>query len=123
MANYIFTNAVVDQSPSDIWRILVSTLNVGDKFYSIGDPPKIYVIATVTDEVISYKGDDRSGGIPEDIDKTSFDVIVDGLKKMVMFNTNSSKQLFNKAKIYKKRSPMFALLLTNEIIMRKNKSV
>lgn len=35
---------------------------------------------------------------------------------MVTFNTSTSKAVFKESKIHKKRSPMFALLVSSEVI-------
>lgn len=121
MVDYILSKTTLNESPEDIWTTLLSTLNIGDHFFSVGNSPKRYTITNMSINTISYKGNDRSGGIPEDITKDSFIALVDGLKGMHTFNTDTSKELFKGAKIYKKRSPMFALLLGNKIIERERK--
>jgi hypothetical protein len=57
-------------------------------------------------------------GQPEIITLDDFVTIIERLKVLKQFNTSSAKESFKGTKIYKKRSPFFALLLSSGVIER-----
>lgn len=114
MANYKFNNAYHDIDADDIWKKLVDSIQVDTEFQSVGKAHRTYKIESVQSEVISFSGDRRKE--VEDIDQSSFVDVLSKLKTMEVFNTNSSKHHFKGTLIYAKRSPIFGLLLTKEII-------
>lgn len=75
-----------------------------------------YTINYINNEELSFSADTRSGGNPEFITKEDFLKVMASLKKLKEFNTSSAKEVFLGSKIYQKRSPMFALLHSSEII-------
>jgi hypothetical protein len=103
------------QLPEQLWNFIQNGLskNVIIKSTHVGVS---YIINYVDDQEISFSAGTRNGGNPELIGKSDFLKVVDGLKAVEEFNTSSTKELFLGTKIYRKRSPMFALLHASGII-------
>lgn len=117
MADYTFTKDSTDLSSNEIWTKTNQSLKNGKVINSISNIP--YSITDISTTSISYTGEDRSNGEPELISKECFIKVVEGLKKLGTFNSNQSKSIFQQTKIYRKRSPMFAILLTTSLIEKK----
>jgi len=107
-------SAFEDLEGKEIWNKLIESLQSGTEFQSVGNTPKTYKIVHVETNSFSFSGGDRKE--VEDIDRFSFIDVINKLKTMEVFNTNSSKHHFEGTDIYAKRSPLFGLLLTKGII-------
>lgn len=75
-----------------------------------------YTINYVTNEAISFSAATRNVGEPEEILYTDFSVVIERLQALKNFNTNTAKESFKGTRIYKKRSPFFALLFSSGVI-------
>jgi hypothetical protein len=56
---------------------------------------------------------------PKVISKADFEVVINCLLVKTDFNTSNAKDCFKGTKIYKKRSPLFAILRASGIIEEK----
>ena len=104
-----------EYSPKKIWDTLLQKIENNKAFKSVGNTPKLYKIDNYNNQSISFSGGDRTEK-GEHIPVDDFISVIEQLKEMDVFNTNSSKDRFRGTKIYKKRSPLFGLLLSNGII-------
>jgi|GEM_PF-2157219 len=118
MPTYFFTKNITELTPIEIWTPINQSLKKGDIINSILGIP--YTITNISTDSISYTGEDRSNGKSESISKASFISGVRGLQELKVFNSSLSKVVFNKAKTYRQRSPMFAILLKTGLIKRIN---
>lgn len=113
MANYTFNEKI--NNPATLWNKIQSGLANDVIIKSIQD--KIhYNVKIIDNEKLSFTADTRKSGKPEIISKLDFTKVINELKTMDLFNTSSSRHIFKETKIYKKRSPMFALLLSAGVI-------
>jgi hypothetical protein len=117
MMSYKFTEKVVNKSPQEMWAFIELGLSNDVIIKSIKD--KIpYTVNYVTKDEINFSAETRNNEESEKIGFNDFVSVIDRLKKLELFNTSSSKELFKGTKIYKKRSPFFALLLSSNVIER-----
>lgn len=114
-AQYIFNQN--EDEPLKIWNNIKKGLSQNVEIKSIKDQIP-YTIDYITDSEISFSAKSRNKGRPEIITKEDFLKIVSGLRLMEVFNTSTSKAVFKESKIYKKRSPMFALLISSGVIVK-----
>ncbi|MXV14413.1 hypothetical protein [Hufsiella ginkgonis] len=77
----------------------------------------IYKLENINNAEVSYSVESRNGGESEPISKEDFLSAISLLKKMRSFNTSTIKPYFS-GPLYKKRSPLFALLLAAGFIDR-----
>lgn len=70
-----------------------------------------YSIVEVNRNEVCYQAVSRNKGEPESIRRKDFEGVFRNLCVLESFNTDTTKEIFNKAGIYKKRSPTFALLI------------
>ncbi len=113
--NYKFSEKVINKSPKDIWAFIEQGLSNDVIIKSIKD--KIpYTVNYVTKDEISFSAETRNNEEPEVIGFTDFVTVVNRLKELEIFNTSSGKESFKGTKIYRKRSPFFALLLSSNVI-------
>jgi hypothetical protein len=114
--SYQFAARFKNVEATNLWQTIVSTLHSGTVIHSIKKVP--YTIQQVNSSEISFTADTRSDGNAEIITRTEFDQVVLDLKALGRFNTSTSKPAFLKTKLYKKRSPFFAMLLFINAIER-----
>ncbi len=113
--NYQFTKRCHNKSPEEIWQFLQHGLSNNVIIKSIKDELP-YTVNYVTSLEISFSAASRNEGTPEIIRLEDFIIVINSLKDMKVFNTASAKEMFKGTKIYKKRSPFFALLLSGNVI-------
>lgn len=113
--NYKFSEKVINKSHEEIWAFIQHGLSNDVIIKSVKD--KIpYTVNYVTKDEISFSAESRNNEEPEVIGFTDFVNVVERLKGLEIFNTSSSKEHFKGTKIYRKRSPFFALLLSSNVI-------
>jgi hypothetical protein len=113
--NYKFSEKVINKSPEDIWAFIEQGLSNDVIIKSIKD--KIpYTVNYVTKDEISFSAETRNNEEPEVIGFNDFVLVIERLKVLEIFNTSSGKESFKGTKIYRKRSPFFALLLSSNVI-------
>ncbi|QEK50689.1 hypothetical protein FYC62_02670 [Pedobacter aquae] len=115
MDRYHFTVKCKDASPEKIWEFIQNGLSNDVIIKSIKDKVP-YNINYITESEISFSVKTRNDGKPEIITLEDFIRIIIGLMKMETFNTSTSKPIFRESKVYRKRSPMFALLVSSGVI-------
>ena len=113
--SYHFTTKCNNKSALDIWQFIQNGLSNDVTIKSIKDKLP-YTINYVTNGVISFSAPSRNDGEPEVIEYIDFAVVVERLKALEQFNTNTAKESFKGTKVYKKRSPLFALLYSCAVI-------
>lgn len=116
--DYIFTKENKGLGSTEIWNKIGSNLKLGAKIKSIKGVE--YTIQSVKDDKVGFSATSRNKGENEEIGKDDFLIVIEKLKKEREFNTSSSREYFP-SRIYKKRSPLFAILLATHIIELKNK--
>lgn len=113
--NYKFTQKCVGKSALDIWQFIQHGLSNDVTIRSIKDKLP-YIINYVTNDAISFSAPTRNNGKPEVIPYIDFSVVVERIQAFKEFNTSTAKGSFIGTKIYKKRSPFFALLYSSGVI-------
>ncbi len=113
--SYHFTKKCNNKSALAIWQFIQNGLSNDVTIKSIKDKLP-YTINYVTNEAISFSAPTRNDGEPEIILLTDFVFVIERLKALQDFNTNTGKESFKGTKIYKKRSPFFALLYSCAVI-------
>ena len=96
-------------SEEKIWMAVVRSIHLGAIVRSVKEAIP-YTINDIDDSFIVFSTATRNGGKPEKILKEDFVVAVSALKKQKHFDTHTAKSAFLGTKIYRKRSPSFALL-------------
>ena len=119
MSNFTINPKYITKTDDKIIEVIRKEINPGESIYSIKER-KEYKIDRITSTYIKYTGKDRNKGKPEDISFENIKILLTTLKILKEFNTNSSilKEEIPRA-IYKKRSPLFAILFAAEIIIKK----
>lgn len=113
MANYQFSKNHSLKPEKELWEIAINDLKKKKSIFSISG--KEYKLVSGSNLEISYQAQSRSQGKPESIFKDDFTEFLKSLKKMKIFNTNNIKgEVSNK--LYRNRSPVFAVLLAAKII-------
>ena len=113
MAFYSFT--LKKSNPSELWKQIQNGLN-NDVIVKSIDYKIHYTVHEINNNYISYSAPSRNSGEIESISYEDFVKTVSKLLEFETFNTNSSKEAFKGGKIYKKRSPLFAILKSSGII-------
>lgn len=115
--NYTFTKQCRTLDAAKIWSFMQRGLSRDVIVQSIQQ--KIhYTIHEISNEYIRFSAPSRNDGEPETIFKEDFVIVVERLQKAGIFNTQTAKELFKGKgmQIYKKRSPLFSLLLAASVI-------
>lgn len=113
MANYQFSKNNILKPEKELWKIALNDLKKKKSVFSIKD--KEYKIISVSNLEFGYQAQSRNGGTPESIFKDDFIEFVKSLKKIKIFNTSNKEGVVTGA-LYRKRSPVFAVLLAAKII-------
>lgn len=113
MAHYSFS--VKEPNPIELWKQLRHGLN-NDVIVKSIDQKIHYTVHEINDHYISYSAPSRNSGEIESFSYEDFIKTVSKLLEHETFNTSSAKEAFKGGKIYKKRSPLFALLKSSGII-------
>jgi restriction endonuclease S subunit len=108
-------NLLHNQNASTIWRFIQNGLSKNVTIKSVKDRLP-YTVDYVREDVISFSAPTRNNTYSEVINRNDFESVIDKLKNMKSFNTNSAKECFKGTRMYKKRSPFFALLLSSNVI-------
>lgn len=112
---YQFSAKCKGISANKIWSFIQNGLSTNVTIRSIKEQVP-YTVNHVTQNQISFSAVSRNEGEPEIINLDDFVAIIDCLKVLEQFNTSSAKESFKGPKVYKKRSPFFALLLSSGVI-------
>src|SRR5437879_4583256 len=112
--NYRFSEACAKVDPVKLWNDIQCGLSKNVIIKSVREG-KLYTIRTVDSNAISYSSPKRSGGQDEQILKSDFIELVRELQKLKLFNSSTAKNSFPSA-IYRKRSPIFAILVSATMI-------
>lgn len=113
--NYMFTNQCQTLDAEKIWSFMQRGLSRDVIVKSIQQ--KIhYTIHEITTEYINFSAPSRNEGKAETIFKEDFVIVVERLQKKGIFNTQTAKELFKGTRIYRKRSPLFSILLAASVI-------
>lgn len=111
---YRFSKSASSIEPSKLWLNLKNGLSQNVIIKSISQE-KLYTIKSIDTLTIKYTSPERRGGSEEQIQKEDFNKVIENLRTLKEFNSSSAKGLFP-SNIYRKRSPIFALLLSASII-------
>jgi hypothetical protein len=115
---YQFSTTANPQDAEAIWAtVSIALSEQGIKEINSISGSKIYRIKNANNITVETQSSERNSGEPETIYKTDFIDFIKILKKHTKFNTNSVKQDLPSS-IYRKRSPMFAILLALAIIVK-----
>lgn len=117
--SYQFTSRCLNESPEGIWQFIQLGLSKDVIIKSIKDRLP-YTVNYVTKDEISFSAETRNQGEAEIIQLEDFISVINKLKKLKQFNTSTAKDVFKGTKIYRKRSPFFALLLSSSVIENLN---
>ncbi len=112
---YTFTSKCAIKSPEEIRAFIQNGLSNDVVIKSIKEKLP-YTVHYINEEEISFSASTRNQGEPEIICFEDFIIIIQRLRQLREFNTSSAKESFKGTKIYKKRSPFFALLLSSGVI-------
>ena len=113
--SYQFTSRCYNKSSEEIWQYIQNGLSRDVIIKSIKEKLP-YTVNHITKQEISFAAATRNSGEPEIIQFQDFNTVISRLKGLNEFNTSSAKELFKGTKIYRKRSPFFALLLSSGVI-------
>ena len=102
------------KSPSELWKKMTNALSGKLTVKSINGI--VYDLHQIGPHKIEYRAESRSAGEIESIKNEEFEILIGKLLAVDIFNTNTSKQAFRDSKIYRQRSPVFAILLASEVI-------
>ena len=117
MSNYTLNPNFIHLSNEKILDVIKNELRKTDTIKSISGI--IYSITSVNYNSIEFTGKDRNKGLPEEIDYENIEAALIILKSLKVFNTNNTILKRNiPNKIYKKRSPIFAILLSAKVIIK-----
>ncbi|MFC1225341.1 hypothetical protein ACFE6N_16145 [Pedobacter sp. BG31] len=113
MANYSFT--FKNPNPVELWKQFQYGLNSDVIVKSINE--KIhYTVQEINDNYISFSAPSRNKGEIELISQEDFVKTVSKLSAFKTFNTSNAKKAFKGGGLYRKRSPLFAILKSAKII-------
>lgn len=115
MANYSFE--VKNTNPIELWERIRQGLN-NDVIVKSLDYKIHYIVHEINDIYISYSAPSRNNGAVESISYEDFVKTVSNLFEFETFNTSLAKVAFKGGKIYRKRSPLFAILKSSGIIRK-----
>jgi len=116
MNNYIINPKYIEKTDEQIIDVIKNEIRVDDNIFSITGV--IYKITFADNQYIKYTGENRNNGNPEDISISNIKDVLVVLKKLKEFNTSNEKLKKEiPRKIYKKRSPLFAILLASKVIV------
>ncbi len=107
---YCLKDDCKNKSGREIWDYIKQALSKGVVISSIKEK-KTYTINYINHESISFSAPTRNNEDAEIINFDDFETVVDRLKLLGQFNTNTSKESFKGTSLYRKRSPLFALLV------------
>ena len=112
---YQFTDKCSKLDASGIWQLIQNGLTKDVTIKSIKDKVP-YTVNYVHQDVISFSATTRNNAEPEVISRSDFESVINKLKTLKSFNTNTAKECFKGTRMYRKRSPFFALLLSSGVI-------
>lgn len=112
--NYIFSKTSAELDPEKLWKNIELGLSKNVILKSLKQE-KLYTVKSIDSNTISYTSPERSEGKEEQIHKTDFVELIKRLQKLDSFNSSTAKDLFP-SDIYRKRSPIFAILVSATII-------
>lgn len=112
---YQFTQKCNRLTAQNIWKFIQNGLSKDIIIKSIKDKLP-YTVNYITSNEISFSAATRNNGEAEIISLEDFITVVNNLKELGVFNTNTAKPCFKGTRIYKKRSPFFALQLSSGVI-------
>jgi len=112
---YCFTSKCKNKDALAIWKVIQNGLSKDVTIKSIKERLP-YAVNYINADEISFSATTRNAGEPEIIQFEDFQHVIADLKKLDAFNTSIAKECFTGTKIYKKRSPFFALLLSSGVI-------
>ena len=115
MANYSFE--AKNTIPIVLWERIKQGLN-NDAIVKSIDQKIHYTVQEIDAYFISYSAPSRNNGAIERISYEDFVKIVSKLLEFETFNTSNTKEAFKGGKIYKQRSPLFAILKSSGIIKK-----
>lgn len=113
MANYQFSKNHSLKPERELWEIAINDLKKKKSIFSIKGIE--YELISVSNLEIGYQAQTRSQGKQESIFKNDFTEFLKSLKKKKIFNTSNIKGEVS-GTLYRKRSPVFAILLVAKII-------
>lgn len=114
---YQLNKTFVNQGSDEIWTKIIEMLaNTSTKHIISISGSKVYELVTIDERQIGYVSEDRNNQEEETIYKEDFITLLEVLKSQPCFSTSSIKEYIS-GKIYKKRSPSFAILKFLEIII------
>lgn len=102
------------QTSASVWNEIIKNLAGKPSIKSILGVE--YKLLAVNEHEIKYQVSSRNGGKPETIQRSELDVVFKRLSLLIDFNTDSAKEIFKGARTYRKRSPVFAILLDSGCI-------
>jgi hypothetical protein len=117
MSNFTINPKYITKTDDRIIEVIKEKLGYKKSIKGTGQG-KEYKIKNITSTSIKYSGEDRSGGGIEEISIKSIKESINKLKSLQSFNTNSVKGIIPND-IYRKRTPLFAMLFAAEIIIKK----
>ena len=112
--NYRFSDTSANIPPEKLWSNIQLGLSKNVILKSVNQE-KLYTIKSIDSNTISYSSPERSEGKEEQIHKSDFIELINKLQKLESFNSSTSKDIFP-SDIYRKRSPIFAILIAANII-------
>lgn len=113
--NYRFTSKCLHKNAASIWKFIQNGLSKDVTIKSTKDKLP-YTVNYINNEAISFSASTRNNGEPEFILFEDFVTVMNHLKALQIFNTNTAKPCFKGSKMYKKRSPFFALLVSSGVL-------
>ena len=117
MNNYLINSKYSEKTNEQIIDIIKAKIRTSNSIESITGI--IYKITFVNAQYIKYTGENRNNGNPEDILFGDIKSVLSILKVLKVFNTSNEKLKKEiPRKIYKKRSPLFAILLATGIVIK-----
>ncbi len=111
---YRFSDASAKIDPEKLWKKIQLGLSKNVILKSVNQE-KLYTIKSIDSNTIFYSSPERSKGREEQIHKSDFVELINRLQKLDSFNSSTTKDLFP-SDIYRKRSPIFAILVSATII-------
>lgn len=111
---YRFSDASAKVDPENMWKNIQVGLSKNVILKSMNQE-KLYTIKSIDSNTIFYSSPERSEGKEEQIHKSDFVELIKRLQKLDLFNSSTAKDLFP-SDIYRKRSPIFAILVSATII-------
>jgi len=114
---YRLTDSYKDKTAEGLWTLIITGLE-GKNIVVKSIAGKEYRIITVKEDGIKYQSPDRNNGAPESIRKKDVIDFLNVLLAEEEFHTKSITESIPRS-IYRKRSPVFAILLHTKIIEKK----